>query len=442
MGGFDSASIVDQLMQLETIPQTRLKTRVTTETSQVSTLQSINAKLAALVTKAEAALDPAKFGGWAAASTSDKVTVKAGGTAAPTTISLTVVQTAASHQLGFAEAAAGTDLVTGADTQVRLDLLDGTTKILETGDGSLDGLVAALNDPDNATGVRATLVSTADGQRLLVESTATGEASDFALTALDGGALLGGPTVRAGRDALVELGAGITASSTTNTFSQLVAGIDVTIAPDTPGRAGTAPDDFPGTPATLTVARDVAAAGTLVKDLVDGLNAVLSEMRTVTAQGGGAGKAGVLAGDAIVRSVQSTLTGTLFGDGTTTLADFGIELDRSGTFTFDRAAFETAYAADPARAGTLVSGGFAERVRDVAKAASDKYDGTITTAITGRQAGIARLNDSIEAWDTRLELRRSMLTRQFTALETALSQMNSQSNWLAGQISSLPSAAG
>ena len=31
-----------------------------------------------------------------------------------------------------------------------------------------------------------------------------------------------------------------------------------------------------------------------------------------------------------------------------------------------------------------------------------------------------------------------MLTRQFTALETALSQMNSQSSWLAGQISSLP----
>lgn len=431
LGGFDSASIVDQLMQLETIPQSRLKTRVTTETSQVTTLQGINSKLAALVTKAEAALDPAKWGSWSATSSSDRITVKAGSSAAPTSLSVTVTQTAASHQLGFTDSATGTDVVTGADTQVRLDLLDGTTKILETGDGTLDGLVAALNDPANATGVRATLVSTADGKRLMVESTTTGEAGDFALSALDGTQLLGGATVRAGRDAVLDLGAGITATSTTNTFTGLVPGVDVTIA------AGTAP----GTTSTLTVARDVAATSGLVKDLVDGLNAALSEMRTVTAQGG-AGKAGVLAGDAVVRSVQSNLAGTLFGDGTSSLADFGIELDRSGTFTFDRAAFETAYAADPARASSLVSGGFADRVRDVAKAASDKYDGSITTAITGRQAGIARLNDSIEAWDTRLELRRSMLTRQFTALETALSQMNSQSTWLAGQISSLPSAAG
>jgi flagellar hook-associated protein 2 len=40
----------------------------------------------------------------------------------------------------------------------------------------------------------------------------------------------------------------------------------------------------------------------------------------------------------------------------------------------------------------------------------------------------------------RLELRRTTLTRQFTALETALSRMNSQSSWLAGQISSLPTS--
>ncbi len=76
----------------------------------------------------------------------------------------------------------------------------------------------------------------------------------------------------------------------------------------------------------------------------------------------------------------------------------------------------------------------------MAGAASDKVDGTITTAITGRTGSIGRLNDSIEAWDLRLELRRTALTRQFTALETALSQMNSQSNWLAGQINSLPTA--
>jgi flagellar hook-associated protein 2 len=123
------------------------------------------------------------------------------------------------------------------------------------------------------------------------------------------------------------------------------------------------------------------------------------------------------------------------------LAELGIETDRSGKLVFDKAEFEAAYEADPtgvAERFTTAETGFAARVQEVAETASDKVDGTITAAITGRNEAIERLNDSIEAWDMRLELKRTTLTRQFTALETALSRMNSQSSWLAGQISSLP----
>ena len=38
--------------------------------------------------------------------------------------------------------------------------------------------------------------------------------------------------------------------------------------------------------------------------------------------------------------------------------------------------------------------------------------------------------NSIESWGTRLALRQNTLTKQFTAMETALQQMNSQSSWL------------
>jgi flagellar hook-associated protein 2 len=40
-----------------------------------------------------------------------------------------------------------------------------------------------------------------------------------------------------------------------------------------------------------------------------------------------------------------------------------------------------------------------------------------------------------------LALKQESLQRQFTALETALSQMNSQSNWLSGQLKSLSSGS-
>jgi flagellar hook-associated protein 2 len=47
------------------------------------------------------------------------------------------------------------------------------------------------------------------------------------------------------------------------------------------------------------------------------------------------------------------------------------------------------------------------------------------------------MRDRIDAWDRSLTLRRATLDRQFSALETALSQMQSQSSWLSSQISTL-----
>ncbi|MEV7431648.1 flagellar filament capping protein FliD [Nocardioides sp. NPDC092400] len=432
LGGFDSASLVDQLMQLEKVPQQRVQTRLSGEQLQLNALQTLNSKIASLVTKAEAAADPAKWGGRSATSTDTKVAVTAGASASPGSLSIKVERTALSHQLGFASTAARADVVVAGGTQVRLDRLDGTTKTIDTKDGTLQGLADALNDPANETGVRASLVSTTGGYRLLVESTTTGKASDFALTGADGSALLGGATARAGQDAELSLGAGITTTSATNTFTDLLPGVTVTVA------AGSA-----GTTSEVTVSRDEAGATKLVKDLVDGLNSVLTEMTGLTTYGTGTAGTGrgMLAGDSTVRSVQSQLRGTVFGSGDESLAKLGIQIDRNGAFTFNEADFKKAYTADPAGTAASISSGFASRVEKTADAASNKDTGLLTAAITGRKAGIERLTDSVEAWDRRLELRRTALTRQFTALETALSTMSSQSSWLSSQISALGSSS-
>ncbi|WP_435746863.1 flagellar filament capping protein FliD [Nocardioides sp. SYSU DS0663] len=429
--GFDAGGLVEQLMQLEQAPQKRLQTRVGNEQLRVNSLQTLNTRVASLFTKAESAGDLAKWGGWTATSTSDKVSVTAGPTASATSLSITVNRTATTHQLGFADTAAPGDVVVAGTTAAREVVLTtgGVAKTVAVGGGTLQELADALNDPDNATGVRASLVSTTGGHRLLVESASTGAASAFTLTNADGTDLLGGATVRAGQDAELALGAGITVTSATNTFTELLPGVNLTVAPGTAG----------GTTSTVTVARDEAAATKLVKDLVDGLNSVLGEMKSLTAYGAnGAGK-GMLAGDSVVRSAQQALRGTIFGDDGVSLATLGIQIDRTGTFTLDEAAFKKAYATDPTGVAEQFTSGFATRVKEAADGASNKDTGTLTTALTGRKNGIERLNDSIEAWDRRLELRRTALSRQFTALETALSRMSSQSNWLAGQLSSLSS---
>ena len=47
------------------------------------------------------------------------------------------------------------------------------------------------------------------------------------------------------------------------------------------------------------------------------------------------------------------------------------------------------------------------------------------------------MEDSIANWDLRLAQRRTTLERQYSALEVALGQLQSQSTWLASQLSSL-----
>jgi flagellar hook-associated protein 2 len=184
-----------------------------------------------------------------------------------------------------------------------------------------------------------------------------------------------------------------------------------------------------------------------VKELVDTVNSLLADMDKATAyaSAGTASKTGTLAGDAQVRSVRNQLLSSVYpGDGTS-LAGFGIQTDRYGKLVLDETKLKNELAADPAKvAAAFTAGtkpGFAERVRAVSKGASDSIDGTITMAINGRKSTIDRLEDSIADWDLRLELREKTLTRQFTAMETALSNLNSQSSWLGSQLASMSSSS-
>ncbi|MBS2940013.1 flagellar filament capping protein FliD [Nocardioides sp. J2M5] len=427
--GLDTASIIDQFMQLEASSQTRLKTRQTSEKSIVTILQGINTKLAALATLAT---DLGKASAWnpvTATSSDTKVAVSATTSAGPGSFSLRVDQTATTHRLELADTVGRTTAGT-VPTTVRLDRLDGSTPLDLTTDGTLAGLVTALNDPANATGVRATAVKVGTDQyRLVVESSATGAEEDFTLTATDGSALLGGATVRAGRDAQVTVGDTITATSSSNTFSDLVPGVTVTLA------AGATA----GTTSEVVLARDQSAASKALKGIIDAVNSVLADIDTQS-KASGTGTRGPLAGDTNVRTVRDQLINSVFpGDGTS-LADLGIQTDRYGKLVLDESAFQKAYTADPTSVQTRLTAsgtGFVTRLGAAAKAASDRVDGTLTTSITGRNDTITRLGNDIADWDIRLELRRSTLTRQFTAMETALNQMNSQSSWLSSQISSL-----
>lgn len=431
VSGLDTSSLISQLMQIEAQAQTALKSRLSVEQTTLSSLQGLNSAFSSLATSAG---DLAKSTAWnpvAVTSSSPDVVATAGPNAVTGPVTLTVNAVAQSHQVSFNTTALMTDTVATGPT-VHLAFADGTSEDLATGDGSLSSVISALNA--SGTGVKASTVQLSDGTyRLQVTSTATGANKVFTMTNADGSAVLGGSTVvTQGQDASITVGPD-TLTSATNTFSGLVNGLTITLKNGATGSV------------TLDATQDVSAMSAKVKALVDSVNAALTKIDTLSGYDATTKVAGPLQGDAGIAGVRNSLLDSVYPSDGTSLASVGIQLDRYGKLVFDQSAFEQAYAADPAGvAAKFTSGttpGFAARVQTAAQSASDPISGTITASITGSNSEIKDLQDSIADWDTRLALKQESLQRQFTALETALSQMNSQSNWLSGQLGSLSSGS-
>ncbi|HSK21921.1 MAG TPA: flagellar filament capping protein FliD [Egicoccus sp.] len=74
---------------------------------------------------------------------------------------------------------------------------------------------------------------------------------------------------------------------------------------------------------------------------------------------------------------------------------------------------------------------------DATLRSAEGSSGSVARARTGISNQISMYDTRIEGFEHRLTLRESTLIRQFTAMETAMSRMNSQMSWLSSQLSSL-----
>lgn len=425
VSGLPTADLIDQLMQLESVSQSRLKTRLSKEQLAVNSLQTFNSQVASLAAKAKELADAAAWMPLTATSSQAGVSVSAGAGAPVGSFSVHVEALATQHRLRFDDGAALTDVVVTGGTTVELTI-GGNTTTIETGDGTLQGLVDALNA--TGTGVRASTIRQDDGQhRLVVQSAGTGEEQRFTLAAADGSALLGGAEVTEAQDARARVD-GVSVTSATNTFTDVVPDLTFTVSAAAVGST-----------AELVLAQDSSAPAKAVKALIEQVNGLIGQVASLTGYDSATKATGLLGNDSTVRAVGSALQQTIWPPDGGSLASVGIQTDRYGKLTFDEAAFAKALADDPDAVTAAITGaaGLAGRVQAVAEQASDSTDGTLTAALQGRTSSIDRLKSGIEDWDRRLELRRTNLERQFTALETALARMQSQSDWLTSQLGSL-----
>ncbi|MBT2501007.1 flagellar filament capping protein FliD [Curtobacterium sp. ISL-83] len=445
VSGLKTTDLINSLMSVEAVPQTLLKNKLSDTNSFISSLQTINGLVQALATKATAASKASSLDLFAATSSAPGVTATAGTGAAAGSVSLTVGSTA-SAQVGVTAAMS----TWAASAQpVTIVAADGTVTSVTPASGSLDDTVSAINKA--GAGVTATKVAAgtdtngAKLYRLQLTATKTGAAGAFSVyrgsaadvtagTATNVLTATGAAVVTAASDASVTLWAGTAAAQTvtsaTNTFTDLLPGVNVSVTQPTT------------TPVTVTIAQDTTKAQSVASGLVDAMNAVTSYYGSNTSvtsttsptTGTTSTTAGVLLGDGTTRDAVQRLTSTMSAPvNGKSPSSIGISITKDGDFAFDADVFQQALATDPQGTQAILSGA-AANVGAAATAASDKYNGSITSSINGQQSVAKDLNTQIDSWTDRLTARRAALQTQYASLETSLSKLQSQSSWLSSQL--------
>ncbi len=428
IGTINVAQLVSSLMSVEGGQQKLLQTKQTKEQTALTALQSLNTQTLAIRTAAESVIgsviSPRAWNNTTASSSTASVAASSVATAQSGELSFDVTSVAATHRvLVGAPVPSAQTLSNGT---VTFTSVDGSVSSVDLSSAStITDVVAAINAA-GISGVNAMAVQVSPGLfRLGLNANKSGAAGAFTVSGLESS--LGATTVvSTGKDASIKIGPADAdvVTSPTNTFIDVSPGLTFTVSK-------------PETGVTVSVGRDTAGMTKQVQSIVDAVNATLGTISAKTTYNASTKSGGPLLGDQLPVRLSGALATATLGGGT--LAQYGIQLDRTGQLVFDSATFQGSLASDPAGTSKAIAD-FATRVGSVAKSATEYGTGWITTAISNRQSRITDLGKTISDWDSRLAAQKSALTTQFASLNAQLTKMNNQASWLSSQLGSTSSS--
>ena len=420
--GLDTNTIIDQLIQIESIPLQQLELRRSRYEAKDAAWSQIVTRFSALQSVVDQLMDPESFAAFGiGTASSDAVTVTSVTDATPTTAVFTIDALAAAHVMANdATFAAATTLVGVGVFTINVAGIDH----LVTSDATttLEGLAQMINL--GASGINASVLKVDDTTyRLQLTSPDTGAAEVFTASGTQVG--MGTSTiVQQAADAQITIGEGagaITITRDSNTVTDLVNGVTLTL-----NKVTTAP-------VTVTVTRDVDAAVAAVEDLIKELNAVMGDLKKATAYNAASNSAAILQGDATarslatgLRSVVSDLYDSLSGN-FTFASSVGITLTREGLFELDVSKLREKMTEEFSSVAELFEGdgsveGLAGAIDDFLDIATGS-DGSIQRARDRWQTQIDHTIDAIRRMEDRVDRREAALIRQFARLETAMAQL-------------------
>lgn len=360
----------------------------------------------------------------AATSSSESVTVTQGEGALAGTYDLSVLNLAraeTSRSFTFADDAAGAftssgtlGITVGADTEITVDY-DATM--------SLSDLAASINASDARVSASVLFDGTDYRLQVSAEGTGTANALSFTDTAGETGLTDGAAEVVTAEDAQFVIN-GTTVTRSSNVISDAIVGVTFELLAENV------------TDAQIKVSDDVEAIRGSMQGYVDAFNKVAAQIERQLSLNGDSASQGSLFGDGTLKMLQrqlSSLASASYGDDGARLADFGIEIGRSGSLTLDAEKFDGAVAASPAGLIEMLegTGGLSESIGELADLYTDSVDGLLTAKDKSIQSLLDRLDSQIDDVNDDAERLRARLTAEFAALEQLMSSLNSQQAQLA-----------
>lgn len=333
--GIDIKSIVSQLVALDRAPLQPLQRNATSMQSQLSIYGSLKSMMSGL---GDAAAKLSQDSGWSgvkASSSNDKaISATAAAGAGATSLSIEVqqlakAQSAASPVPPFALGAA----LGGGTLTIQVGAGDPVEVVIADGDDSLSAIASQINEAK--TGVTATVLRDASGERLLMRSDATGEINTFTVGVTGGspgglerlafgaGAVGGMTQTQAAENALATIN-NVQITSASNKLGDSVPGLTLTLSQVTTGAE----------PVEIEVSADQDAMKKNIQSFVDAYNS-LNDLLTVATKYNPATKtAGTLQGDSTAVGLQNALRGMMRSVTASSpfsrLIDVGIEAQKGG----------------------------------------------------------------------------------------------------------------
>jgi flagellar hook-associated protein 2 len=447
--GLDVNGIISKLMQLEQQPLTKLATKEASYQAKITAYGSVKSALSSLQTAAATLATDSTFTGKSTAvSDTTVLAAAASSTAAAGSYSISVTQLAKFHAVRSNTAyAATTDTFNTGTLAITVGSGSAVNVTIDGTNNTLAGIRQAINDAD--AGVTATIIIDGTTNRLVLSSDTSGSTGSIAVAVTDSGS--GGTHALAGLDsaslvqtqaadnALVTIN-GIDISRSSNTITDVIDGVTLTLAKGTAVSPGTA---------TLTIARDTAATSAAIGSFVTAYNSVVGLLKTNSSYDATAKKGAVLNAESTVRSIQSELSSlvhtsvTGVGGGISTLSDIGVTVQTDGTLATDSTKLAAALA-DPNKDVSALftqtatgNEGIAVRFNTSMKAIV-AFDGLIAGRTDGINASLKNLGLTRDALNLRLTQIEARYRAQFTALDVLVSSMSRTSQYLSSQLSNLP----